>query len=109
MELPVIDHPEIPLGDYCYKITGTATDELGRIEIKSELCPYWKATEKGAKCSFLNEEHHYDCYFHLLWDQVKHCGINLDCVYDKQSIEDKSNLIVDTCECGKEVKYWIIK
>lgn len=113
MELPVVDHPEIPVGYYCYKGLEVIKDEFGQVKLKTENCPHWQKTEKGARCNLLNEEHHYQCCFHLLWDQVKHCRINEEshsdnATYDtdEKLIRDGFELVAEVCECGKENQVW---
>ena len=54
-------NPEIPEGYYCYK--------------GEKTCPHWHKTEKGARCDIIQEEHTEYCMLHLVWDQVKECGI----------------------------------
>ena len=60
-------HPEIPAGIYCY---------AGK-----HVCPYWgldkqKPNHENGTCSFLHAADGDDGEDHLLWDQVKLCGIN---------------------------------
>jgi hypothetical protein len=115
IELPVTDHPEIPVGRYCYG--GWHKDENGKSR-QGKVCPHWQGTEKGAICKLLKEEHHEYCGFHLVWDQVKECGINLDdedkCTGERESLEERSvrmiregyTLIKMTCECGVDMEVW---
>lgn len=90
-----LNYPEIPHGYYCY-------DENG-------ICPHWQKTENGALCNLLNEEHFTHCWNHLVWDQVKECGINKS----KSIIRSPEELIqlgyyktTIICECDKEVEIW---
>lgn len=71
------DHPEIPEGYYCYRSLEVIPDPNGSPpKIKTEMCPHWHKTEKGARCDLINEEHTKMCMFHLLWDEVKACSYN---------------------------------
>lgn len=73
------DKKLIPLGIYCYAITGR-NPKTGRIQRK--ICPFWsmrkdKPEQVNGYCSYLEEG---DWEFPgggLLWDQVKECGINM--------------------------------
>lgn len=113
IELPVVDHPEIPVGFYCYTGVGVEKDDSDQLIFKIKTCPHWQRTDNGAKCTLLNEEHYKDCWRHLLWDQVKHCGINLNDGYVNSSLDEDVlfkegyELLVEVCECGKENKFWV--
>lgn len=113
--LPIIAHPEIPEGDYCYTIVEIVHDDNGMPRMKNKKCPHWKRTEKGAHCAILNEEHHEGCPWHLVWDQLKECGINIeDRFVDRESPEVRSDRLLGegyrlehiTCDCGKEMDVW---
>jgi hypothetical protein len=88
-----MEHPEIPVGVYCYG--------------KGGVCPHWHRTEKGARCDILNEEHVAQCMFHLIWDQVKECGINK---YEEGEEPYKNPTPFEgvhktvTCDCGRQVE-----
>lgn len=60
------DHPEIPTGYYCYTILEVIKEEGQLPRLKTKECPHWEKTDNGAKCNLLNEEHHYQCCYHLL-------------------------------------------
>lgn len=103
-------HPEIPKGMYCYtslKVINIPEDPHALPIIKVDgLCPHWKKTEKGARCEFLNEEHNKWCGYHLVWDQVKECGINREEEYynRKRRRPPGGTLKNITCRCGKEME-----
>lgn len=69
------NHPEIPLGIYCYGRDGSG---------KRVVCPHWEQLEtragitSKARCNFLNVISEYPEYDNLIWDQVKECGVNED-------------------------------
>lgn len=50
---------------YCY------SGSLG-----SGLCPYWKKTETGARCEYLEVDSVEGDWDNLIWDQIKQCGVN---------------------------------
>ena len=109
MEERTQDHPEIPVGLYCYN--GWHKGEDGKMH-QGKVCPHWQKTENGARCNLLNEEHHTYCCFHLVWDQVKECHINEGCDYEpvRQTDEDLKKegfeLKSITCRCGKDMEIW---
>jgi hypothetical protein len=63
---------DIPEGMYCYKVIGKM-DENGNLPIKR--CPFWKPTNKGAKCKVLDSNSKRYDPFNLIWDQCKECSI----------------------------------
>lgn len=91
-----MDHPEIPIGSYCYR------DGI--------VCPHWHKTAMGARCDLLDREDVAMCWHHLVWDQVKECGINPDPkLSPKHSMpEPEGEVQKEVCPCGKEVEYVII-
>jgi hypothetical protein len=105
-----ISHPEIPKGTYCYtslKVINNPDDPNAKPTYKAEgVCPHWKKTENGARCELLNVEHHRKCGFHLVWDQVKECGINKENRNWNSTIRPGSVLKTITCKCGKEMEVW---
>ncbi len=108
-----MEHPEIPVGLYCYD--GWRKDENGKMR-QGRICPHWQRTENGARCNLINREDHTYCGFHLIWDQVKECGINegRDDDYTPPTKEEQTarciregfELKVITCECGTEMEVW---
>lgn len=94
-------HPEIPEGSYCYR--GLKPSGEGKIKVIG-LCPHWQKTENGARCELLNEEHHKYCPYHLVWDQVKECDINVE----KHNYTPNDNKgykkVKEVCRCGREVE-----
>lgn len=71
------DHPEIPIGPYCYVITGIETDVYGPHPVIRK-CPHWKFLGgKRARCNLLDICDDDDGTFGLLWDQVKECNFNM--------------------------------
>ncbi len=110
-DLPVIEHPEIPDGMYCYK--GWYKDGEGKMR-QDGICQYWEHTDKGARCNFIKEEHTEYCPYHLVWDQVKECDINNERDYVPETREERAErcikegykLITETCPCGKEMQVW---
>lgn len=102
-----LNHPEIPFGHYCYSYSGEKSVH-GIPKIK--CCSHWHSTEKGAFCDLINEEHTDGCMFHLLWDQVKECGMK---VYEDEErdeiVPSKSQGVEKTmiCHCGKKVDYYV--
>jgi len=106
-----MEHLEIPHGMYCYKVLEVLKDEDGRPRLKTKVCPHWQATENGARCNLINEEHHEYCPWHLVWDQVKECGINEDRDEDytpstkeehaERCLREGYELKTITCNCGK--------
>lgn len=90
-------HPEIPLGHYCYTIESIeygekdeksaqmanlfGIEDKGTVRIKTKPCPYWgRDLSKGEDgygngfCTLTGKKDWVDET--LLWDQVKECGIN---------------------------------
>lgn len=106
MNLPIVEHPEIPVGIYCYT---ASMDSNGVRRIKS--CTHWKKTDEGARCELLDLNTTELCPYHLVWDQVKECRINMDEDFDPVSREDwiaeaerKGYLKEEiTCDCGKQL------
>jgi hypothetical protein len=109
-----LEHPEIPTGSYCYKVVEVSSTIDGKPVIKTETCPHWQKIDKGARCNLLKEDHYAQCPFHLVWDQVKECGINLDRDYPPESQEEyRARLIKEgfelrnlTCKCGRDTQIW---
>jgi hypothetical protein len=109
-------HPEIPVGMYCYTVLEVIKEESGRPRLKTKVCPHWQKTENGARCSLLDREDHTYCGFHLIWDQVKECGINEGREEDytpttqeehtARCVREGFELKTITCECGKEMEVW---
>lgn len=71
----------VPHGWYCHG--AIHSDENGRLH--SYVCPFWdidesKPDQNNGFCKLLNVGDWTDDRFSLLWDQVKECGINVDCV-----------------------------
>lgn len=113
--LPLIEHPEIPSGDCCYTILDVIKNENGMPRLKTKNCPHWKSTENGAYCAILNEEHYEGCPWHLVWDQLKECRINIeDSFIDTEDPNERSVRLLKEgykleniiCDCGKEMKVW---
>lgn len=108
-ELPIADHPEIPFGYYCYD--GWHKEGLND-HVQGRICPHWEATDRGARCHLLNEEHYEFCPWHLVWDKVKECKINEKRHYepvlktDEDHIKEGYTLKHITCRCGKEMDIW---
>lgn len=94
-------HPEIPVGTYCYISLGTEERD-GKVVLKTKVCPHWHRTDNGARCDLINEEHYTYCPFHLLWDQVKECGINRYEPGDESDRETARRTIA--CPCNREVE-----
>lgn len=85
------DHPEIPVGPFCYSLVPIADGEVLSDDVerfgkelrefryhgqnKEVLCPYWRRTDYGTVvCDFLHKEVHDDSW--ALPDELKICGIN---------------------------------
>lgn len=100
-----MEHSEIPEGDYCYRSLEVIEDPNGGPPtLKMEMCPHWHKTEKGASCDLINEEHTELCMYHLLWDQVKECGINKE-KYIKYPTDRSDWIPKETvCYCGKTLE-----
>lgn len=103
------DHPEIPTGSYCYRSLKVIESSNGQPHIKMEMCPHWHKTENGASCDLIKEEHTKMCMYHLLWDQVKECGINKHKTGTEPPVcdgIDTSNWIPrqTICNCGKSIE-----
>lgn len=95
-------HPEIPVGTYCYGVK----------DGKRFICPHWQRTDNGARCGLLNEEHHTYCPFHLVWDQVKECGINKDEPGEESepsTIKSQGVERTVTCPCSRQVEIIDVK
>jgi hypothetical protein len=101
------EHPEIPTGHYCHGSLEVISKDDGKPVLKThQTCPHWQKTENGARCNLLNREDHTYCWLHLVWDQVKECGIK---VHEPGYVPPKSRLRDEpgwaeqehVCECGK--------
>jgi hypothetical protein len=70
-----MDHPEIPTGDYCYKLQGIARSPAGLPKLQTKICPHLKSASGEIRCALL-EGRGETASDILLDDQVKICGIN---------------------------------
>ncbi len=71
------NHPEIPIGMYCYTVIGS--NSAGRLITK--VCPHWsirpdKPHQLNGYCNFLKKGDWEMDHMGLLWDQVKECSVN---------------------------------
>lgn len=103
------DYPEIPTGYYCYRVLEVVNQPEGPPKIKTEACPHWQKTEKGARCNLINREDTDYCGFHLIWDGVKECGIKMrepgeepgKKLPREEAIEEGWEERDEVCPCGK--------
>lgn len=84
------EHPEVPVGHYCYThVEDAAFDAERRAAGRTAFipgrfisCPHWelradKPTQQNGFCRLMNSGDWEDEGISLLWDQVKECGINM--------------------------------
>ncbi len=71
----------IPKGDYCYTWIETPSS-ANNFKGKVEVCPFWQSfypmlpSQSCGFCHLLKVGDFTENGTMLLWDQIKHCGIN---------------------------------